>query len=1090
MYVFEKGDLNEVHSSVQNIFNENEQPMETIYVNIPSLKEHIQPSKTIDDILSIKNTDEIDAAIPACFPINSIWRDRDLLFSQAKRACSHSKFLLSLRNQNSMSCRNSKDCTFHIKFIGTCLTKPEASKRKKYLFSYPVKITSTCFEHSEECQRNVSNFKAALQRSGIEMKVFDQKLISMLINLHKTKPSMPAHFLRPILETFSPSGVVWTSPKIRDFRRSFFGKIESLNEDQLEDIEVVKDLFASFTYSEIYSSANSNFGDFTSFNSKKLHEMFVKEYEGGLNHNFAGLTLSSGSPASTVEGYLHFCKSQDKSFDFRILKNQDGEIICCAWMTGFMRDAFERFGTYVSFDGCHKKMNTALYPYFGVLVKDSNNCILPVIEALGQGEQDVIIIFLFQSLLSMAKSRKASEILVVSSDGVMDQSFVTERLALPNAKFWADLWHLIQRNLGNKRNIPIHVFQQISSAVWVMARSSTKEKFDLRFTEIVAELHKLNVTSAQMSYFTTLIQNKKQNFAYYLMDSIPGLFGFHGTQANESKHSTFQAYFDEDYCCPPFRLICDLLHLGRICQQHVIQNLSRDKTELKLMQHKAQNSKSPTPAILQALAMVNDLSLNLAGFKLWLQEFNIATDHCKHYFDPDGTDKVSIFDPFFPSDPYEFTSLNSRCPGCKYSTTYQLQCRHEIANRIARGNQDNVFCIEMFDRRWHYQEDICILERKGADEDVPMFSLTQVIDGEKELLAEDDVEEIQTLSGASNTSNGTPMDLDTSKEPPLCLNLLQERRKSSATRKTITKVQFRDIDRITEQFKSKLESCGNENIKKRALGMLLSIIDSCDKEDGASITDVQDAWDVYSGNIQIPKTGTHLQNTKDPRKVAPAALACARKSNTLTTHEKITKRLKDNSHMMSSKNLVSKGLGNSCGFCNKTGCTIGTCGLKSSYGKIVENGLILMQKITTTYPIAKTALVERYKYDDPLFHKKNTHHVVVHSIHPRNDTPLPMDGRMLDMNALVVVISCLQRKMDRNTMRCGLPIEGLTKVAVPCLALFQYSQNILQTKGNRRFLFDNIEKDGNGSGFVNRTKAYMEAQNFSQGVGVTNENNT
>lgn len=249
-----------------------------------------------------------------------------------------------------------------------------------------------CFEHSEECQRNVSNFKAALQRSGIEMKVFDQKLISMLINLYKTKPSMPAHFLRPILEAFSPSCVVWTSPKIRDFWRSFFGKIESLNEDQLEDIEVVKDLFASFTYSEIYSSANSNFGDFTSFNSRKLHKMFVKEYEGGLSHNFSGLTLTSGSPASTVEGYLHFCKSQDKSFDFHILKNQDGEIICCAWMTGFMRDAFERFGTYVSFDGCHKKMNTALYPYFGVLVKDSNNCILPVIESLGQDYIPILVI--------------------------------------------------------------------------------------------------------------------------------------------------------------------------------------------------------------------------------------------------------------------------------------------------------------------------------------------------------------------------------------------------------------------------------------------------------------------------------------------------------------------------------------------------------------------------------------------------------------------------------------------------------------------------------------------------------------------------
>ncbi|GFH49893.1 hypothetical protein CTEN210_06369 [Chaetoceros tenuissimus] len=480
MYVFEKGEWNEVHPSLQNLLNEKEQPVETIYVNISSLKECIQPTKTIDNILSIDNIHQIDSTIPECFPVNSIWKDRDFLFSQAKMACSHSKFLVSLKNQNSMICRNHKKCTFHITFIGTCRTKPDSSKRRKPLFSYPVKITSACFEHSDECHRNITNFKAAIQRSGVEMKVFDQKLISMLVNLHKTKPSMPPSFLRPILETFSPSSIVWTSEKIRDFRRSFFGKIESLNEDQLKDIEFVKGLFGSLTYSELYSSPNSIFGDFTSFNSKRLHEMFIKEYEGGPNHNFSGLTLTSGSPTSNVEGYLHFCKVHDKSFDFRILKNQDGEIICCAWMTGFMRDAFERFGTYLSFDGCHKKMNTALYPYFGILVKDSNNCILPVLEALGQGEQDIIIIFLFQSLLSMAKGRTASEILVVSSDGVMDQSFVTERLHLPNAKFWADAWHLIQRNLGNKKNIPLHIFQQINSALWVMTRSSTKEKFDIQ----------------------------------------------------------------------------------------------------------------------------------------------------------------------------------------------------------------------------------------------------------------------------------------------------------------------------------------------------------------------------------------------------------------------------------------------------------------------------------------------------------------------------------------------------------------------------------------------------------------------------------
>lgn len=142
---------------------------------------------------------------------------------------------------------------------------------------------------------NITNFKAAIQGFGVEMKVFDQKLISMLINLHKTKPSMPPCFLRPILETFSPSFIVWTSEKIRDFRRSFFGKIESLNEDQLEEIEA---------YSELYSSPNSIFGNFTSFNSKRLHQMFIKEYKGGLNHNFSGLTLTSGSPTSNVEGYF------------------------------------------------------------------------------------------------------------------------------------------------------------------------------------------------------------------------------------------------------------------------------------------------------------------------------------------------------------------------------------------------------------------------------------------------------------------------------------------------------------------------------------------------------------------------------------------------------------------------------------------------------------------------------------------------------------------------------------------------------------------------------------------------------------------
>ena len=186
-----------------------------------------------------------------------------------------------------------------------------------------MSISSACFKHT--CSRTSTTFKAAIKRSGIEQKVVDEQLNQLIINLYHTTPSLPTKVLRPILETFCPPSIIWDAPKLRDFRTSFFNKVASLSEEDQTNIEKFRENFTSFDYNDLLTSS-ATFADSTTFNSKILCKMFLKEFEGGLDHGCSDMNLID----NTVEGYLNFCYSHDDTFDYRIFKDVNGIIVSVA----------------------------------------------------------------------------------------------------------------------------------------------------------------------------------------------------------------------------------------------------------------------------------------------------------------------------------------------------------------------------------------------------------------------------------------------------------------------------------------------------------------------------------------------------------------------------------------------------------------------------------------------------------------------------------------------------------------------------------------------------------------------------------------
>ena len=145
--------------------------------------------------------------------------------------------------------------------------------------------------------------------------------------------------------------------KIKSLRLKYLNVMKKMtNEDTMIVQGLMDSTFDNNKWNEILrSNLSDTISDQSTISYKETYEKVCDAYGDMynlLNDKYEGFV----EKRNTLEAFLRLLSEIYPTFNYRLLvKKSDGTIIGACWMSGRMRDAFERFGSNVSADMCHKK---------------------------------------------------------------------------------------------------------------------------------------------------------------------------------------------------------------------------------------------------------------------------------------------------------------------------------------------------------------------------------------------------------------------------------------------------------------------------------------------------------------------------------------------------------------------------------------------------------------------------------------------------------------------------------------------------------------------------------------------------------------
>jgi len=855
----------------------------------------------------------------------------------------------------------------------------------------------------------------------------------------------------PLLSLGSPKAKVWDSKDCYAIRRKLKKISTSMTEDVLSSMDKFLALFSDQQHFDLFDTETESFADPTTLQGKEL----LKEYE---RDSYLNQKNDDFEAHNNIAGLAELYTDNDPFFDFHIKTGDDGSITGIAWMTGAMRDAFERYGTAVFTDMMKSAFNTSLFPYAAICVKRSTNKLDVATEGLLIEELNMTYLFLFDSMFEMGTGRTRAQVLVVGADGFISQRFITETLELPNARYMADSWHLLNKNLADKDNFTRVNYNAIITNLKGMIDAESEHFFETHYTSAMNILIEKRASTKERNYLEAF-EKKKDEYALYLIKKMPGSFLYHGSQASESNHSVIHAHLGRYYCEEAYRLMADLINIGMSRQSTKRKELLQQNNLLRCQKELLQKRKdSYHGALLKAVDMIEDKSLNYKGFLLYEKEF-IAIQRYKKEIHPvtgvcivitPGTGTRRVFQTIF-----------SKCPGCTIKDAFQAECRHEILNKVGRVEEEEFFCINNFDRRWHYIPRIKVLPRNTrlegslAAEKVGNSSNISGVDGIDSIS-----EHSQEISIARGRQSNTFAHISSRSADFVETNLHGNNDVDYAIpdlEGPPSDVMYNVIKSCTDNLAGYISTLKDTLMKNQCLGMVSGMMDIIRK--GYASDSLINLWRERHSLItaSVPRNG-EKSRPKDPEK---ALFSYANTQRAMKRPKSNLERIQNNSR----QKIQSKGI-RRCTFCNKEKCTVVNCPLKMSHGQVVVDISKFKMDIERSYPIAihpfdssMTALVR----STDISLTKGSNHIIVHSIHPMNVNSASING----IEQLVIKVSFVG---SRKTEHPGQIIPQLGRVGIECHALFSFMDMIAGSAN--RFVFNAIENDGKGSDFIVRGPDY------------------
>mmetsp|Transcript_19634 Transcript_19634/g.48929 ORF Transcript_19634/g.48929 Transcript_19634/m.48929 type:complete len:221 (+) Transcript_19634:1112-1774(+) len=179
---------------------------------------------------------------------------------------------------------------------------------------------------------------------------------------------------------------------------------------------------------------------------------------------------------------------EDKHFDFRVKKDDQGRLVAIVWMTSAMRKAWLRYGDTNFLDAMMRKLSALHWPYIGPVVMDSEKRIFPICECLCVLEALEYYAFALLAVFDMEPGRSKKSIRLIFGDLKINKSLLL-LLGLPQGeKHWVvwDSFHLMKKvwpeYLGNQ------IFCLVQENLSAMLYANTRELFDQAVSEIEGKL--------------------------------------------------------------------------------------------------------------------------------------------------------------------------------------------------------------------------------------------------------------------------------------------------------------------------------------------------------------------------------------------------------------------------------------------------------------------------------------------------------------------------------------------------------------------------------------------------------------------------
>jgi len=984
-----------------------------------------------------------------CFPVGSVWQRKEFDVKFTAFASRHN-FACSIDSNRYWQCKCYGKVRQHTHRAPSNSAKlPNESNTIKhgckfrvsttYLWSYPsqkkggsrrgwfteedkdtslIVITAVPLEdHNHDMGKEF--FQKTIQKSGFYAREISPDIIRLLIMMKRNNPTLSDCMMRPILEAASPQCKVWTSESIGNMRVKINRMYNHMKPSEYADMVVFEKSFQSQRYQQIFNSSNSE-ASFTDKVSKeartRLHEYLINQLNtGGTDNETPSMILKWNNEMKEIDEY----------FDFRIMPDAECRIVGIVWMTGQMRRNLELFGSYIMMDMMKKQMNSSLFLYSGLVMNRPNGKLCHASEALCATEDLPTYKFQVDATFEMAHKRKKEDVNVIAADAILSQNSVRDVLGFPNALYIRDQFHLVQVNICDLFKGTNH-FEELKSDIYAWIDSSSEEVFERKYDDLTKRMADMKCGAAQLGYFKKLL-DVRESFAIYKLRSCKGTFGRKGNSGSEANHSSVLSNLGKDYFGTPLHMQSELLHRQKLWDYKSMRTYENEKLLLSV-----ENASASNQALKAASSNEHGVSLDYTTFKLFKEQINLSH---RLEVDKSNDDRVEIFDPV-TREIHIFESPDDPCT-CEFAIADLIQCQHKYCLL-------EKYVPELFDIRCKYQEKPCDSRIKRND----------IVDGI-------DTEEESDVIGNFGTTVSASSDI------PGNAYSLRDNQESSVID---TKLDYNTFLKLGQELAGAVSRITNRDFKKRVVGLLLSVKKIATNGIQSYTTSLVKAFQSYT---MIEKASAGDTCIKDPNSMNTAY--SVPKARILNRHE-IQSGTKSNgtkrpasSNTGSSKRYSTNSQkpqidttrnkqSNTCSFCKSSlHPSMAKCPVKYSIGGIqIKNSdeKAFIDKLRFTCDIGPVVVDK--EAPPGILKKGNTsiaRHFIVHSVHVKSNST---NTNLINENNLCLQVTSL---CDDGTV-----YEHCQNRMVDCYDFMLF----VGARAKTRLLFDRIDIDGKGEGFLYR----------------------